>query len=409
MRPTGLPPAAPRTAIIIGGSIGGLIAALLLRRAGWQVSIYERSPVKLAGRGAGIVTHRELWDCLFAAGIDPSMEDGVLVDERVCLDVEGHEIERLAFPQIMQSWDRLFGLVREPWGDANYHMGRELVGITQSDSSVTAQFADGSTATADLLVGADGFRSTVRQLLAPQVQPIYAGYVCWRGMVEERELPLKAHDALFHLFGMCLPKGEQMVVYPVTGEGADTRPGHRRGNFVWYRPVEAERDLTDLLTDDAGHTHTLSIPPPLIRADHIARLRGDAQRLLAPQFAAWVEATKAPFLQPIYDFESERLGFGRVALVGDAAFQARPHIGAGVTKAGQDAIALADALARHDSIGAALAAYEAERVPAGKRIVRRARYLGASITAALPREKVLTPDIDHSARAVLEETATLVF
>jgi 2-polyprenyl-6-methoxyphenol hydroxylase-like FAD-dependent oxidoreductase len=398
-----------RSALVIGGSIGGLIAALLLRRDGWKVTICERSPVKLAGRGAGIVTHRELWDSLFVAGIPRLSEDGVAVEERSCLSPDGQEIVRLPFSQLCQSWDALFSLVREPWGEADYHLGQELVEIEQDANSVTARFADGSSRSADLLIGADGFRSTVRSIVAPEVQPIYAGYVGWRGMVEEADLPRDTHAQLFHLFGFCLPKGEQIVVYPVTGEDGDKQPGHRRGNFVWYRPVAPGSELDDLLTDAAGVTHKISIPPPLIRTDHVARLRADAERLLAKPFAAWVAHTEAPFLQPIYDFESEHLGFGRVVLVGDAAFQARPHIGAGVTKAAQDAIALAAALRGQDDLGTALRDYEAVRVPAGKAVVQRARYLGAGIDAALPADKLLTPAIIHTPLSVVKETATLEF
>jgi 2-polyprenyl-6-methoxyphenol hydroxylase-like FAD-dependent oxidoreductase len=391
-----------RSALVVGGSIGGLIAALLLRRAGWQVSVCERSPVPLAGRGAGIVTHRELWDALFAAGIDPAMEDGAVVEDRVAFAQDGQEVARCHHRQIMTSWDRLFALVRESWGNDDYQLGRELVAIETSPNAVAGRFADGSVVEADLLIAADGFRSTVRQLLAPEVQPIYAGYVCWRGMVEEADLPADVHRELFETLGFCLPPGEQMVTYPVVGENHDTRPGHRRGNFVWYRPVEATRALPDLLTDATGHTHTLSIPPPLIRPEHIAALRAEAQRLLAPQFARYIAATRAPFLQPIYDFESERLDFSRVALVGDAAFQARPHIGAGVTKAGLDALALMKALDGTPDLASALAAYSDERVPEGKRVVRRARHLGAYMQGDDAQRH-------RSARAEIEETATLVF
>ena len=325
-----------RTALVVGGSIGGLTAALLLRKHGWQVAICERSPVPLAGRGAGIVTHRALWDSLFAAGIDPSEEDGVVIDDRIAYARDGSETERSVYHQIMTSWDRLFALVRGEWGEHGYELGRELVGIESSADGVTGRFADGGTVSADLLVGADGFRSTVRQIVAPKVQPRYAGYVGWRGMVEENDLPPDTHAAIFNIFGFCLPPGEQLVTYPVVGENNDTRPGHRRLNFVWYRPASAEVGLPDLLTDAKGHTHALSIPPPLIRPEVIARLRADSERLLPPHFAALVRATRSPFLQPIYDIEQDQIAFGRVALLGDAAFQARPHVGAGVTKAALD-------------------------------------------------------------------------
>ena len=395
-----------RTALVVGGSIGGLVAGLLLRKSGWQVTICERSPVPLAGRGAGIVTHRALWDSLFAAGIDPAMEDGVVVENRAAFARDGSVLERSSYHQIMTSWDRLFALVREEWGEHGYHLGRELAAITHNADSVVGHFTDGTMLTADLLVGADGFRSSVRQIVAPDVQPLYAGYVGWRGMVEEGDLPPDTHTAIFNIFGFCLPPGEQLITYPVVGEDHDVRPGHRRLNFVWYRPAAAAHELADILTDAKGHTHALSIPPPLIRPEVIARLRADSERLLPPHFATLVRTTKAPFLQPIYDIEQDRLAFGRAVLLGDAAFQARPHVGAGVTKAALDAVALAQNLASHNTIADGLAAYQAERVPQGKRIVQRARHLGAYMQAHLANdEERAAAQRHHSPRAVIEETA----
>ena len=103
-----------------------------------------------------------------------------------------------------------------------------------------------------------------------------------------------------------------------------------------------------LLTDDAGVTHSISIPPPLIRKEPIAAMRAAAERLLAPQFRAIVRLIDEPLLQPIYDLASPQLAFGRVALIGDAAFVARPHVGAGVSKAADDAASLAKALDADD-------------------------------------------------------------
>ncbi|MEI9803168.1 MAG: hypothetical protein WDN48_00340 [Pseudolabrys sp.] len=79
-----------------------------------------------------------------------------------------------------------------------------------------------------------------------------------------------------------------------------------------------------VLTDDSGKTHAISIPPPLISRAAIAEMRADAERLLAPQFRQIVKLIEEPILQPIYDLESPRMAFGRVAIVGDAAFVARP-------------------------------------------------------------------------------------
>jgi 2-polyprenyl-6-methoxyphenol hydroxylase-like FAD-dependent oxidoreductase len=241
----------------------------------------------------------------------------------------------------------------------------------------------------------------VRDAVVGEVPPSYAGYVAWRGLVEEAAV----EPALFPLFAFCLPPGEQMLGYPVAGRDNDLRPGRRRYNWVWYRPVGEAGELPRLLTDAEGRTHAVSIPPPLIRPELTAELQARARALLAPAFASVVEATEMPLLQPIYDLQSPLLSAGRVALIGDAAFVARPHVGAGTTKAAEDAAALAAAL-DEDEVPAALRRYEAERRPAGERFLRRARHLGSYLQAQHDRE---TAARHAGAAAVLAETAVLTF
>ena len=201
-----------------------------------------------------------------------------------------------------------------------------------------------------------------------------------------------------------------MLGYPVAGPNNDLRPGHRRYNFVWYRPASEERELPRLLTDEAGRTHTLSIPPPLIAREVVAAMREAAARVLAPQFNAMVGLCEQPFLQPIYDLEVPRMAFGRVAIVGDAAFVARPHIGAGVAKAADDALALADALAANPDVEEALRQFETPRLNAGQRILARTRHLGAYVQADLKTEAEREYAARHrTPEAVLAETALMDF
>ncbi len=157
----------------------------------------------------------------------------------------------------------------------------------------------------------------------------------------EQAFPPAIHRALFEFMTFCLPPGEQCLGYPVAGPDDDLRPGHRRYNVVWYRPADERTELQRLLTDDSGVTHAISIPPPLIRREAIAEMRAAAERLVAPQLRAIVRLMDEPILQPIYDLETPRMAFGRVAVIGDAAFVARPHVAAGVSKAADDAAALA--------------------------------------------------------------------
>jgi 2-polyprenyl-6-methoxyphenol hydroxylase-like FAD-dependent oxidoreductase len=133
------------------------------------------------------------------------------------------------------------------------------------DDVVTAYFDDGTRSAGELLVGADGLFSAVRTRFVPGIRPAYAGYVAWRGLVEEAELSLRTQEAICDRFSFCLPPGEQMLGYPVAGANENLAAGSRRFNFVWYRPAEAHGRLPELLTDVDGVRHELSIPPSKIR------------------------------------------------------------------------------------------------------------------------------------------------
>jgi 2-polyprenyl-6-methoxyphenol hydroxylase-like FAD-dependent oxidoreductase len=405
-----MPQLPSRRVAIVGGSMGGLFAALLLKSRGWAIDIYERNPTELAGRGAGIVTHAALFDALREAGVPVADDLGVPVNGRRTYARDGSVIGSLDFPQTNTSWDRLFQLLRAAVPEGRYHLDKSLTGIAQDEDSVTITFADGSTATADLLIGADGFRSTVRAALLPDVAPIYAGYVAWRGLVDEADLSPKTREQLFDGFTFCLPPGEQMLGYPVAGPDNDLRPGHRRFNFVWYRPASAQTGLPRLLTDDSGKTYDVSIPPPLIAKVVIDDMRGASDTTLAPVFAEAVRKTAMPFFQPIYDLTVPKMVFGRVVILGDAAFVARPHVGAGVTKAAEDALVLANALAADPDQVAALRSFETQRLAIGHRIIARARHLGAYMQAQLKTpEEQEAAERHRSPDAVMRETASIAF
>lgn len=372
-------------ALVIGGSLGGLFAANLLARAGWEVEVYERVGAALAERGAGIVTHDELFAAIRRCGalIDESI--GCETHSRVTLDRAGEVIAELPLRQTLTAWGRLYRLLKDVFPPECYHFDKSLERVEQDGRGVRAYFSDGTSASGDFLIGADGIRSTVRGQLLPATKPEYVGYVAWRGLAEEGELSTEARRVLSDRMGFGLPPGEQMLTYLVAGRSNTTRAGERRFNFVWYRPAGENTELPDLFTDSAGRRYEQNIPPDRIRRDVVAGMLEAARRLLAPQFVEVLRATREPFFQPIYDLESAQLAFGRVVLLGDAAFVARPHVGLGVTKAAGDALALVDALARHGGdLESALGHYGRERVHYGQAIVAHARLLGLSIGAASP-------------------------
>lgn len=369
-------------AIVAGGSIGGLFAALMLRRAGWDAVVLERTEVELSGRGAGIVTHDLLNRLIRMAGA--SIEDlGVAVEERVTFARDGGVVDRTPLPQVVTSWDRVHSLLRAQMRPGDYRLGANVTGFAETADGVEVRLSDGSVEHCDVLVGTDGFRSMVRAQMMPEVQPIFSGYVVWRALAPEAALSPEVRAEVFPHFGLYMPTGTQIVGYPIAGPGNDLRPGHRRYNFVWYVPVEAA-ELADMLTDASGHTHAISIPPPLVREDVMRRGEALARRLLPPQFVEILEKSERPFFTPIYDHVAPQFARGRVALSGDAACVARPHVGMGVTKAACDAEALARHLMSGLPVPEALAAYSAERQPAGRIAMETSRKLGAMIFTPPP-------------------------
>jgi len=393
---------------VIGGSMSGLLAAIMLRRRGWTVDVFERVESELAGRGAGIVAQTELIARLKALGLETG-DLGILAKTRKLLDIDGGVTLTTECPQVLTAWERVYRVLRNAFPPQHYHRGHGLKSFEQSETRVLAHMTDGSTAEADVLVGADGLRSTVRGQCLSGIAPLYAGYCAWRALLPESAIPPGIHRELFESMVFCLPPGEQCLFYPVAGPDDDLRAGHRRSNVVWYRPADESTELSWLLTDDNGVTHSVSIPPPLIRRDAIAAMRAAAERLLPPQFRAIVRLIDEPILQPIYDLESPQLAFGRVAIVGDAAFVARPHVAAGVSKAADDAAALTAALDTDGDVESALRRFEAERLPVGKKIIERARHLGAYLQATQSAEERARSARHSIPEAVLAETAMLDF
>jgi 2-polyprenyl-6-methoxyphenol hydroxylase-like FAD-dependent oxidoreductase len=389
-----------RRAIIIGGSMSGLFAAAFLRQIGWDADVYERSQVELVGRGAGITTHPELLDALANSGAG-TRDLGVTVETRIALDRAGRVIARKPLPQILTSWDRLQRLLRLTIEEAHYHLGWNFEGVEQDGAGVRVQFSGGRVEHGDVLVGGDGIRSGVRAAIMPDVQPIYAGYFIWRGAPNEADLSARALTEVFPYFSFFLPPRQEVICYPISGFNNDLRPGHRRFNFIWYRVADAGL-LKEMCVDQNGTQHDYSVPPPLIRKNLIAALREEADGALPPALNDCLRAIPQPFFTPIYDFVAPRIVDGRVALVGDAASNARPHMGFGVSKAGCDAHALAEALRDHADIDAALSEYNRVRQPIGEIIVKHSRKLGTHMGVDLKTDE------DRAMHALLQDPRAMM-
>ena len=375
---TGRSARGPRV-VIVGGSMGGLLAGSMLHRAGCDVTVHERIGTELAERGVGIATHPGLHAALETLGLSIDEAHGARLEERITLGTDGSILARYHLPQIQASWGHLFGLLRSNFPDERYIGGANFTRFEPRGEGVLAHFADGSSVDADLLVGADGVRSTVRPQLWPDAAPEFAGYVAWRGIVDENRLSAAWRDMLMSHFIVCLPPGEHVVGYPVAGPDGDLRPGRRRFNIVWYRLTTAET-LRQMQTDASGNYHEAGISPDLIARAWIDRVRQAAADRLPPSLAEPMTLAEGLFFQTIVDLEVPQMVQGRVAMLGDAAFSARPHTGMGVVKATGDAVFLADAIEAHPGdLARALESYDEERTRYGRSLVRFGRQLGTHI------------------------------
>jgi 2-polyprenyl-6-methoxyphenol hydroxylase-like FAD-dependent oxidoreductase len=383
-----------RRALVIGGSLGGLIVAHLLRTTGWDAVVFERNEEELASRGVGLGTHPQLIGILKRAGVDFDDTMGITPTRAVCLDRNGEIVIERPTGRTLSGWSRLYRALLDALPAPNHRLGKRLVRVAQDADSATAFFADGSSERGDLLVGADGIRSAVRAQFLPDVEPHYAGYVAWRASIDEADVPAELWAEMVGLYAFCLPEGEQVISYAVPGRDNDTAVGRRAYNIVWYRPADRAA-LADMCTDAQGRHHAAGIPPPLIRPDVVARVKADARAHIAPQIAE-IFTRSAPFFQPIYDLASPQIVFGRVVLAGDAAFVARPHAGAGTTKAALDAACLADSIrGAGGDLARGLQRYQRMQLPFGRALVEVNSAEGAYLSAQIKPKGERTADELH--------------
>jgi 2,6-dihydroxypyridine 3-monooxygenase len=364
-------------AAVIGGSLGGLTAALLLRDLGFTVDVYERAAQPLEGRGGGIILQPETlrWFRERSSRRPHTFSTSSQFERYLgrANEILYQEARQWSFT----SWSAIYGALLSDFGFRRYHLGHTMSGLRHDAETVRIQFNGNATAEADLVVCADGISSTSRRLLLPQVERRYANYVGWRGMVPENALSATTFELLSDALTYSTSDRSHIVIYPIPGPSLALRPGRRWLNYVWYRNVSEGADLDDLLTDRSGARSEVSVPPGQVQDRFVEELKTAATQVLAPAAAEVIQTTEHPYIQPIFDIRVPQMAFGRIALIGDAAFAARPHAAAGTAKAAEDAWTLASALERDQpDISEAVLKWEIPQLELGSNLVNRGAQMG---------------------------------
>lgn len=366
----------PPKVLIVGGSLGGLFNAVALRRLGCDVEVFEKSSGLLNDRGAGIVLQGEVVEFFERYGVGTVEEIGVPVQTRRYLSGDGSTLQEELMPQAMTSWDTLYRKLLAAFPDDHYHTGSRLRGFEPGEGRVTARFEGGREECCNLLVGADGPGSTVRQVLLPDVLSEYAGYVAWRGVMAEDDAPDLAAEFADRFTFFQAPH-THILCYLIPGPEGSLEPGQRRLNWVWYLNVAPGDELNRVLTDQDGHRRQFSVPKGSVAPGMAEWLHGQAMATLPPTFRRLVKDTREPFVQTIHDLTVPKMAFGRVCLTGDAAFVPRPHTAASTAKAAANAMALADNLqASGGDVVEALRRWEPDQLEIGNRLREHGKRLG---------------------------------
>lgn len=325
-------------AVVIGGGIGGLCTAIALRQIGLDVTVYEQSTV-FGEAGAGVTLWANAIKALRKLGVAGSvLAAGARIEEGALLTWRGKELTRTRTeefeslsgePTIAIHRARLHKILLDALPEECVRPGETCAGFRQDETGATIRFASGRTDRADLLVGADGIHSIIRQKLFPDVKPRYSGYTAWRGIVDtDDEVALGRTSESWG-------SGRRFGIVPIS-----------RTKVYWFATANA----------NAGQKLTAN----------------ENKHSLRRQFRGWhdpveklieITAVEAILHNDIYDLEPmSQWSRGRVVLLGDAAHPTTPNLGQGACQAIESSLALANSLAQEPDLDAAFRRYEIARM-----------------------------------------------
>ncbi|KAF2232328.1 FAD/NAD(P)-binding domain-containing protein [Viridothelium virens] len=362
----------PLRIAIVGGSSAGLMHGVMAKRLGHDVHIFEQYPSSIReGQAAGISTgaHTQKFLERYDLCCEPCYVSASTLRVRD-YNFDEKIIRKIKFR--MTSWNTLYYRLRanfdglsspyvlvppkslESDGEATYNTDKRVTDVASQDAhdGISIKFEDmadgtGGVFQADMVIAADGANSSIRQLLLPQVQRQYAGYVTWRATIPESRLSQSTLSAFEDASTAYYTKTSYVVVYSIPGDNGDLRPGKRHVNFVWYYNCSAHsEEFSDIMTDVDGHCHVHTLPPGKMRPEVWTRQRARGEQELGFQFKEILAKIDSPFITAISDYRVPRASFfgGKVVLVGDALALFRPHTAQSTAQAAVDCTLLEQVL-----------------------------------------------------------------
>jgi len=338
--------------IIIGGGIGGVTAAIALKRAGMDVTVFERAE-EIREVGSGLPLWTNALRALHTIGLSDELEQlGVQVTSVSVSTWRGDTLtdtkndkylKRLGTITIVVHRAELLALLLKTLGEDRVQLGMNCVGFTQDETGVRARFEGGQEVQGDVLIGADGIHSVIRTQLFGLIKPGYVGYTCWRGLAHTTRTGLETWAwGIGCQFGITpMSQGRAYwFVQKYAPEGEKDKPGGKKREILelfhdWHDPIPAVIEATaetDILRND------------IYELKHLRQ---------------WSQ--------------------GRVTLLGDAEHAMTPNLGQGACQAIEDAVALGSCLKESTDIAAALQLYEKRRVTRANNITRLAHLIGQSV------------------------------
>ena len=343
-------------AIIIGAGIGGLSTAIALRKIGMDVKVFERKQeVRFAGAGLGIGANAVRALQQLDAG-EQVLQSGKVLDELRILTPAGKILQRTETATVSRKYGpdnvtiergKLLELLMSILGSEEIvRTGKTCRCFEQNDFGVKVWFEDGSMEEADVLVGADGVHSSIREALIPNAKPRYAGYTCWRAVVQvEPDFPHYNPKVFIETWG----RNGRFGLAPLTNN-----------RIYWFACVNAK------VRDSRLKSYTIQ--------DLIKRFEGYHKPI--PQILAQTSDHQLLHHDIYYLPPIRRFAFGRVVLLGDAAHAMTPNMGQGAGQSIEDAVILAGHLKQHPVMTEALGGYESERIARTQKITRMSNRIG---------------------------------